>query len=79
MEVPSMDETAWLVELRGMGSPQWARLRLGDWVWTDDASKALRFSRRQDAEEICGIFEELDVIATEHMWCSPASGGADHG
>ncbi len=67
-----MDETGWLVECRGLGSPLWARLLNGDWLWVDDASKALRFSRRQDAEAVCALFGELDVIATEHMWTGPA-------
>lgn len=80
MENQSMDETGWLVECRGLGSPLWARLLNGDWLWVDDAAKALRLSRRQDADAVCALFGELDVIATDHMWVDPTPncGRAEH-
>jgi hypothetical protein len=69
------DETGWLCELpsSAFGPSWWC---VPEHEFTTDASKALRFARKQDAEDyIAETGEWTDVIATEHMW--PALSAAE--
>jgi len=58
------EETAWLLELSG---PLWASFTDGDFKWTADANEALRFSRKEDAENFKASFR-ITAQATEHTW-----------
>ncbi len=62
------EESAWLVEKgpEGIGKVLYicANYML---EWTDDPNKALRLSRREDAEAICSIVEDADRVA-EYEW-----------
>lgn len=67
-----VEEHGWLIEIAG---PKWFLAGKG-WNWTKDASAALRFARRQDAESF-GRWSHLDIAGetlsfTEHRW--PAIG-----
>ena len=63
-------EIGWLVE-RGKTTPFY--LCVKDWFgfsWTADSLKAIRFARREDAEQIMKLTESVDCKATEHQWGS---------
>lgn len=65
-------EVGWLLERQVAGRAVWWRgVRCGR-DWTADASEAVRFARREDAERASlGIGPSwADAIATEHMWTS---------
>jgi hypothetical protein len=70
------DEYAWLIE--EMGNLRWIMVSDDFFVWTNDANKALRFARQEDAKHalsailslvphLCDGSFPLDV--TDHMWC----------
>lgn len=74
-----VEEHGWLIEIAG---PKWFLAGKG-WNWTKDASAALRFARRQDAESF-GRWSHLDIATgeplsfTEHKWSAlarPPQGG----
>jgi hypothetical protein len=75
------NELGWLVEAKGATGALWLMLspsESGDRGafrdWTRDASKALRFCRKEDAESfISAHMPMMAVHATEHMWCSGPS------
>jgi hypothetical protein len=61
-------ETGWLIERRNP-SPEW--LYVPDWFgfkWTSDSFQAIRFCRREDAEQIARMLENEDIHITEHQW-----------
>lgn len=63
-----MLETAWLIERR---EPNPEYLYVVDWFafhWTNDSSKAIRFARRQDAEQMLKMTETEVCFAVEHEW-----------
>ena len=67
-------ETAWLVEMSFDGKAHW-------WYgsdFTDDAGQAVRFSRKQDADQVILERGLVDATATEHMWCSGPPPGDGH-
>ena len=69
------DETGWLIELKGQ-TPTWFQLSHGgdEWIgddWTPDASKALRFARKADAQAYIDHIGWTEAFASEHMWCGP--------
>lgn len=72
MSDTSKDETGWLCEQQddNGGSP-WYHI-LEEPHWTQDASKAIRFARKVDAE---AYIEDMgwcyDIKPVEHMWCAP--------
>ena len=59
----------WLAELKG-ANPRWAFLNPMDYDehWTTDASKALRFARREDAQAFIDHSGWTSVFPTEHVW-----------
>ncbi len=67
------DEGGWLIEITG---PKWFSAG-PQWNWTQDAIAALRFARREDAENF-GKWSTLDIATgetlkyTEHSWPLPA-------
>lgn len=71
---PVVDGSGWLLEKMHEGNVHYIA---ADNVlqWTDDPNKALRLSRREDAEALCTIVEDCEKIA-EHGWPAPASPAA---
>lgn len=72
-------ETGWLIERLSppewyAGGPctrwQWRHEIDAPDLWTTDASKALRFARKQDAETLIHFEGYIGAIATEHQWCN---------
>ena len=65
-------ERAWLIERQmdeGDGGVAW--LYVIDWFafgWTADSLQAIRFARREDAEQLLKMLESADCKATEHQW-----------
>lgn len=70
--VNTTDETGWLIELKGQ-TPQWATVNPNDYDehWTGDASKALRFARKEDAQAYIDHIGWTEAFPSEHMWCAP--------
>lgn len=66
-----MDEskpiTAWLIERRDRGRPEWARFSDSYAEWVTDACKACWFVRREDAEQLL-LDCEIDLYVTEHLF-----------
>jgi len=61
-------ETGWLIERR---EPNAEWLYVVDWFsfgWTVDSLKAIRFARRQDAEQVLKMIETEVAFATQHQW-----------
>ena len=58
-------ETAWLIELEG---PKWMAIIDGEPQWTDDVNKALRFARKEDADNL-RTWWCMTAKSTEHIWC----------
>ena len=73
-----MSEQGWLLESRVSGSAVWFRVAACDqtkWDWTVDASKAVRFSRKQDAEAMLNFLRGVGFLdktwqVTGHEWVS---------
>lgn len=60
-------ETGWLLERRDNSKIEWLALSNGDWAWTGDSTKALRFARKQDADAMSEIISDAEYV-TEHQW-----------
>lgn len=60
-------EYAWLIELEG---PKWMTIIDGEPQWTDDVNKALRFARKEDADNLRAWWC-MTAESTEHCWESP--------
>ncbi len=67
---PRVSDTGWLIECKPSVSrtPQWFHL---EEEWVTDASKALRFARKQDAESFIEHTGWTETFASEHMWSDP--------
>jgi hypothetical protein len=65
------DQTAWLIERQGKDGPEWAIAWGGGFDWTKDSLKAIRFCRREDANQVAEIFKFEDVHILEHIWAAP--------
>ena len=63
------NETGWLIEANPDGGLPWWLGINGSYevFWTGDASKALRFARKEDAILYMHTYG-FQGIATEHMW-----------
>lgn len=62
-----ISEYAWLIE----DTKSLAWLYVQEWSnfgWTHDPIEAIRFCRREDAEQVIKMIEDDDVKATEHEW-----------
>lgn len=65
------DEVGWLIERRDRQQPYWFFYdERGNFGWTPDANKALRFARKVDGDNFCADWIE-DVFVCEHMWVVP--------
>jgi len=62
-------EAGWLIErcLPPMREPMWL-IAAWQFDWTNDSTKAIRFCRREDAEQIASMFENEPISITEHQW-----------
>lgn len=63
------EETAWLIEYPPSqdAQPRWWHPVIG---WTIDPNRALRLSRKEDAEAVIAGSRALPGVATEHRWIS---------
>jgi len=67
-------QSGWLIESAHCGPPHWLARLMGEKRWTKDAEKAIRFSRRCDAERLIdgmvvqGLAGLAFAKATEHQW-----------
>lgn len=66
-------EYGWLVEVKGKTSDEplvsWFTATPGEPSFTTESTKALRFARREDAENFRKIFiPGVDAVVTEHAW-----------
>ncbi len=66
-------ETGWLIELQTNDGAKW--WTAADPMFTRDSWQAVRFSRREDAERVIGMFRDIndhqfwdEAYATDHMW-----------
>jgi hypothetical protein len=67
-ETAANSESAWLVEKTVNGFPHYLYAScLGLFEWTPVNSKAMRFSRREDADMICNVVEDAEKVA-QHVW-----------
>lgn len=62
-----MEETAWLVEINEDGGAKWAGFVDGKPEWTTDPNRALRFARKEDADNF-KAFWCATATSTSHMW-----------
>jgi hypothetical protein len=63
-----MRESGWLIENRDESSPRWLAVDCGVFDWTNDSLKAIRFCRREDADQIAEVVGEDADSITEHAW-----------
>ena len=63
------DYTAWLVERRDRGQPEWAKLDQyePELMWVKDASEATHFARERDAEAF-GDSMTIELFICDHSW-----------
>ena len=71
-KIVEVRETGWLIELKPsvVTTPVWFQL-VSDDDWTSDASKALRFARKQDAEAYIESVGWTGAFSSEHEWSDP--------
>lgn len=70
-------ERGWLIEWPPTpdSQPRWWHPEHG---WTVDASRAIRYARKEDAEAEIRRWRFVSTIcATEHTWLSPSTGSGD--
>lgn len=68
------NELAWLIEAK-ITPALWLQADpiQKTYRWTADANEAVRFARKQDAENMIGLWSLCAAAAVEHMWCDPPS------
>ncbi len=64
----AVDELGWLIELRGDVPKWWSLDHSPEPDWTQDASRALRFARKADADAYISDIGWTEAFASEHMW-----------
>lgn len=67
------DETGWVIVKRDVLPMQYVCAWSGGLEFTTDNLKAIRFCRREDANQIAEILDSEDVLIQDHMWCYPSS------
>ena len=70
-EAKGQDETGWVIERRGMLPVEYVCASSAGFDFTQDNLKAIRFCRREDANQVAEILDDEDVAIVEHMWCQP--------
>ena len=73
-------EAGWLVEHYASKRGEYLAEWLVGWpafddsapeTWTKDSAKAIRFARREDAEQVIQALGWTEARATEHVWSAP--------
>jgi hypothetical protein len=65
---PAQPEIAWLLERGGNEKPlEYLAVINGFFEWTADHYRALRLSRRKDADDLAGLVEDAERVV-EHQW-----------
>ncbi len=69
------EESGWLIEVEG---PRYLACyeKFRDFMWTEDSNKALRFSRKEDADSLLLVandkfqylFKNVNPKSVEHGW-----------
>lgn len=62
------EEAGWLVELNGERPRWWCVVRGKEPDWSTNASQALRFARKVDAEDYINEAGWTEAFASEHIW-----------
>jgi len=74
-----MEEKGWLIE-RKKPIIIWLCSNGKDFDWTNDSSRALRFSRQQDAQSLINYLTRFcynhEWEATEHIWADGIAGSS---
>jgi hypothetical protein len=60
--------SGWLIERRDRQAIEWLVCDSGGFEWTADPIKPIRFCRREDADQVASLFDDIDVHITEHQW-----------
>ena len=77
-EQAATDETGWVVE-GAWSSPAMPEYWVGSSAWSSDHMKALRFARREDAQQAADMMcAGLNVRICEHAWVSRSADSATH-
>lgn len=66
-----VDERGWVVEKRGTLPVEYVCASSAGFEFTTDNLGAIRFCRREDANQVAEILDGEDVAIVEHMWCGP--------
>lgn len=61
-------DRAWLIERRSGGIPEWLYVHNEFFQWTRESLLAIRFCRREDAEQVAAVIGEDAEYVTEHQW-----------
>ena len=68
MTIISGTEFGWCIERGEASAPFYLTVSSGLFDWTQDNGKALRFSRREDADAVASVIgDEVERVA-EHGW-----------
>lgn len=67
-EASQRSGTGWLIERRDRAATEWLVCDSGGFEWTPDPLKPIRFCRREDADQVASLFDDIDVHITEHQW-----------
>jgi hypothetical protein len=59
--------SVWLIE-QGVNPCKYLATEIGIYKWTEDVEKAIRFSRKKDAEMIAQIIDDDCDRICNHIW-----------
>src|ERR1700722_7544250 len=69
------DEVGWVLIKEDKGALWYIGVLDQILEWTSDPGKALRLSRREDADKLAELVDDCERIE-EHMWCYPSKPSA---
>ena len=87
-QAASQREAGWLVEHYASKRGEYLAEWLTGWpafddsapeTWTKDSAQALRFARREDAEQVIQALGWTEARATEHVWGAPPASQTQEG
>jgi hypothetical protein len=64
-------QVGWLIEQPDPSGHLWLRCDVDKFQWTKDSLQAIRFARREDAEQLSVYLQERglrNLVVTEHIW-----------
>jgi len=74
----TMEESGFLIERSIGGCPVWLCVKLEQFDWTPDSLQAIRFCRREDADQLAALIGDDAELITEHSWGPiPAAEGGE--